>query len=202
MNLKPVPNGHYSLYYLRIGQPVKRTSRIKALGVTRGIFINFDRAQLNSSSRPQFEIVMSPDTSQNGPFSLKFGNHNPYKKLKDKQNQERDHKYIPLATESGDYGLVEEQTETKIEPLLSPLDTSAITVDSKEYYEITIPPENKTPAMMVHPEISMYPIDEVDDSQRMSYDVEGVTPTPAAPVTTRSQATKFKLQNNRRPRSR
>jgi len=32
INLKNVPNGHYTIYYLRIGQPICINSRLKVLG--------------------------------------------------------------------------------------------------------------------------------------------------------------------------
>ena len=43
INLQSIPNGHYTVLYMRIGQPLSLKSRFKVLGRAKNIFINFNR---------------------------------------------------------------------------------------------------------------------------------------------------------------
>ena len=43
INLNKIPNGHYSLYYLRIGLPLELKSRIKVLGKAFNLYVNINR---------------------------------------------------------------------------------------------------------------------------------------------------------------
>lgn len=47
INLKHIPNGHYTIYYLRIGQPISINSRIKVLGKSPNVFVNINRAKMS-----------------------------------------------------------------------------------------------------------------------------------------------------------
>jgi hypothetical protein len=53
INLKNIPNGHYTIFYLRFGQPLGINSRLKVMAKIQNIFINFDRGQLNETIKPQ-----------------------------------------------------------------------------------------------------------------------------------------------------
>ena len=53
INLKNIPNGHYTIFYLRLGQPLGINSRLKVMAKVQNIFINFDRGQLNEAVKPQ-----------------------------------------------------------------------------------------------------------------------------------------------------
>jgi hypothetical protein len=57
VNIKHVPNGHYSLYYLRIGQPLSIDSKLKILGKNEEVYINLDRSILNESAKPQLDVL-------------------------------------------------------------------------------------------------------------------------------------------------
>jgi len=56
INLKNVPNGHYTIYYLRIGQPISINSRLKVLGKATNIFINLNRDKISADKRPQLDL--------------------------------------------------------------------------------------------------------------------------------------------------
>ena len=43
INLSNIPNGHYTILYIRVGQPLSVDSRLKVLGKAKGILINIDR---------------------------------------------------------------------------------------------------------------------------------------------------------------
>jgi len=49
INLKNIPNGHYTLYYIRIGQPVGINSQLAILGKAKNLFVNIDRSLLNQT---------------------------------------------------------------------------------------------------------------------------------------------------------
>jgi adenosine/AMP kinase len=46
INLKNVPNGHYTIFYLRIGQPISINSRLKVLGKAKHIYVNINREKI------------------------------------------------------------------------------------------------------------------------------------------------------------
>ena len=52
INLKNIPNGHYSIYYLRIGQPISINSRLKVLGKAKNIYININREKISHDKKP------------------------------------------------------------------------------------------------------------------------------------------------------
>ena len=56
INLKHVPNGHYTAYYLRIGQPIGINSRLKVLGRAKGIFVNLNRDKISTCKKPQLDF--------------------------------------------------------------------------------------------------------------------------------------------------
>lgn len=47
INLKEIPNGHFSIYFIRISSKITSHSRLKALGRAKNIFININRKKLN-----------------------------------------------------------------------------------------------------------------------------------------------------------
>ena len=53
INLKNIPNGHYTIFYLRLGQPLGINSRLKVMAKVQNIFINFDRGQLSEAVKLQ-----------------------------------------------------------------------------------------------------------------------------------------------------
>jgi hypothetical protein len=57
INLKNIPNGNYSVFYLRIGQPVGVNSRLKILGRATKIFVNINRTKINDDKKPQLDLV-------------------------------------------------------------------------------------------------------------------------------------------------
>ena len=52
INLKNVPNGHYTIYYLRIGQPISINSRLKMMGKAVNVFININREKISDCKKP------------------------------------------------------------------------------------------------------------------------------------------------------
>ena len=47
INLKNVPNGYYTIFYIRIGQPISINSRLKVLGRSKGIYVNINREKIS-----------------------------------------------------------------------------------------------------------------------------------------------------------
>jgi hypothetical protein len=47
INLKNLPNGHYTIFYLRIGQPVSINSRLKVLGKAKNVYLNINREKIS-----------------------------------------------------------------------------------------------------------------------------------------------------------
>ena len=47
INLKNLPNGHYTAFYLRIGQPISINSRLKVLGKAKNVFVNINRDKIS-----------------------------------------------------------------------------------------------------------------------------------------------------------
>lgn len=56
INLKNLPNGHYTVYYLRIGQPISINSKLKVLGQVNGVFVNIDRDKISDCKKPQLDF--------------------------------------------------------------------------------------------------------------------------------------------------
>lgn len=48
INLKNIPNGHYTVLYLRIGQPISINSRLKILGKSKHLYVNINRDKISS----------------------------------------------------------------------------------------------------------------------------------------------------------
>lgn len=63
VNLRHIPNGHYTVFYLRIGQPMADTSRLKVLGKSPNIFVNIDRSLIVQPGA----AVLAEERSDNGP---------------------------------------------------------------------------------------------------------------------------------------
>jgi hypothetical protein len=47
INLKNIPNGYYTIFYIRIGQPISINSRLKVLGRSKGIYVNINREKIS-----------------------------------------------------------------------------------------------------------------------------------------------------------
>ena len=56
INLKNIPNGHYTVYYLRIGQPISINSRLKMMGKATNIFVNINREKISDCKKPQLDL--------------------------------------------------------------------------------------------------------------------------------------------------
>lgn len=52
INLKNIPNGHYTIFYLRIGQPISINSRLKVLGMSKNIYVNINRDKISHNKKP------------------------------------------------------------------------------------------------------------------------------------------------------
>ena len=52
INLKHTPNGHYTIFYLRIGQPISINSRLKVLGKSKNIYVNINRDKISQCKKP------------------------------------------------------------------------------------------------------------------------------------------------------
>lgn len=52
INLKHIPNGHYTIFYLRIGQPISINSRLKVLGKAKNIYVNLNREKICHDRKP------------------------------------------------------------------------------------------------------------------------------------------------------
>ena len=52
INLKNIPNGHYTIFYLRIGQPISINSRLKVLGMSKNIYVNINRDKISRNKKP------------------------------------------------------------------------------------------------------------------------------------------------------
>lgn len=47
INLKNIPNGFYTIFYLRIGLPLGINSRLRVMGKAENVHVNLDRSLLN-----------------------------------------------------------------------------------------------------------------------------------------------------------
>jgi adenosine/AMP kinase len=52
INLKNIPNGHYTIFYIRIGQPISINSRLKVLGRAKGVYVNINREKISLCKKP------------------------------------------------------------------------------------------------------------------------------------------------------
>lgn len=80
INLKHVPNGYYTVYYLRIGQPIKVYSRLKVLGKVSNVFININRTNICRDKKPQLDFNHSSS-------KISKRETNKFKVIKAKQTQ-------------------------------------------------------------------------------------------------------------------
>ena len=46
INLKNIPNGMYTIFYLRLGMPISINSRLKVLGKSRNVYVNINRDKI------------------------------------------------------------------------------------------------------------------------------------------------------------
>ena len=56
INLKNIPNGHYTIFYLRIGQPISINSRLKVLGKAKNLYVNLNREKIVECKKPQLDL--------------------------------------------------------------------------------------------------------------------------------------------------
>lgn len=89
INLKHVPNGHYSIFHLRIGQPISISSRLKVLGRARGNFVNINREKISLCKKPQLDLNHSSSRISRRETSK-------FKIMKAKNNKRRDNKVMCL----------------------------------------------------------------------------------------------------------
>jgi hypothetical protein len=92
VNLKHVPNGHYTVYYLRIGQPISINSRLKVLGKACHVFANLAREKLSHDKKPQLNFNHSSSRISKRETSK-------FKIIKAKQSRQRDNKILHLNSE-------------------------------------------------------------------------------------------------------
>ena len=163
INLKNVPNGHYTIYYLRIGFPINITSRLKVLGKASGIFINIKRETISECKKPQLDIGSSSSRISKKETSK-------FKILKAKASRERDNKIINLNAddeseeEPNDLVLAldklnkKEHSEGQTRSGSTPEDSLA------QEMEFDYPNETQTPQPQQRPDSKQY----YENSQRMS----------------------------------
>jgi hypothetical protein len=89
LNLKHVPNGHYTIFYLRIGQPISINSRLKVLGRAKNIFVNINRDKISHCKKPQLDLNHSSSRLSKKETSK-------FKIIKAKQSKKRDSKVMAL----------------------------------------------------------------------------------------------------------
>ena len=111
INLKNFPNGHYTVYCVRIGQPISIKSRLKILGKAKGIYINFNREKISLNRKPQLDLGHSSSR-------IRKGETNKFKIIKAKQSKQRDNKVVNLNSEQDD------ESEDEVEPILKELEDS------------------------------------------------------------------------------
>lgn len=96
INLKSLPNGHYTIYYLRIGQPISIKSRLKVLGKASQVFVNINRDKISECKKPQLDLAHSSSRISKTETSK-------FKILKAAQSKERDNKVLALNSEDEMY---------------------------------------------------------------------------------------------------
>jgi len=107
INLKHIPNGQYTIYYLRIGQPISINSRIKVLGQSNNLFVNIKREAISDDKRPQLDLG-------NGSGRIGKQETSMFKILKAKNSRDRDNKILNLNLEEE-----REQKENELDKALS-----------------------------------------------------------------------------------
>jgi len=112
INLKNVPNGHYTIFYLRIGQPISINSRLKVLGKTKNIYVNLNREKIVECNKPQLDLNHSSSRISKRETSK-------FKIMKAQQTKKRDNKILSLNSDG------EEDNDEKEEPLQQQLDKKA-----------------------------------------------------------------------------
>ena len=100
INLKNVPNGYYSIFHLRIGQPISISSRLKVLGRTKGIFVNINREKISDCKKPQLDLNHSSSRISKRETSK-------FKIMKAKNNKKRDNKVMCLNSDDEDEAVEE-----------------------------------------------------------------------------------------------
>mmetsp|Transcript_29441 Transcript_29441/g.44586 ORF Transcript_29441/g.44586 Transcript_29441/m.44586 type:complete len:264 (-) Transcript_29441:1796-2587(-) len=93
LNLKNLPNGHYSIFYLRIGQPISINSRLKVLGRAKNLFININREKISHDKKPQLDLSRSSSRISKRETSR-------FKIMKAKQSKIRDNKVLSLNSDN------------------------------------------------------------------------------------------------------
>ena len=101
INLKHVPNGHFTIFHLRIGQPISSNSRLKVLGRAKGIFVNINREKISLCKKPQLDLNHSSSRISRRETSK-------FKIMKAKNNKKRDNKVMLL--NSDDEEAVDEES--------------------------------------------------------------------------------------------
>jgi hypothetical protein len=109
INLKHIPNGHYSILYLRIGQPISLHSQFKILGRASSVYVNFDRESISRCQKPQFDICSSP-------VAVHEDERSRFKILRAQQSLKRDNRLVYLNSDRNDQeetpkALTEDQIE-------------------------------------------------------------------------------------------
>ena len=95
INLKNIPNGHYTIFYLRIGQPISINSRLKVLGKAKGIYANINREKISKDKKPQLDLNHSSSRISKRETSK-------FKILKAKATKRRDNKILNLNSDEED----------------------------------------------------------------------------------------------------
>lgn len=102
INLKHVPNGHYTIFHLRIGQPISINSRLKVLGRAKGIFVNINREKISLCKKPQLDLNHSSSRISKRETSK-------FKIMKAKNNKKRDNKVMLLNSDDEEEADAEEE---------------------------------------------------------------------------------------------
>ncbi len=92
INIKNVPNGYYTVFYIRIGQPISINSRLKVLGRAKTIYVNINRDKISQCKKPQLDLNHSSSRISKQETSK-------FKIIKAKQNKKRDNKVMSLNSE-------------------------------------------------------------------------------------------------------
>lgn len=170
INLKHIPNGHYTVYFLRIGQPIRVSSRLKVLGKLTNVFININRGKLSRDKKPTMELFGSGRLAR-------YDAPTKFQAIKQQQYKVRDNMILNLNSDDD-----EEEEE-----LISPLDFNKQKnkkedelemefeeskqmeppklMNSREYYNNT---QTMTQAMIKNPQYQIFSIDEESESIRTS----------------------------------
>lgn len=108
INLKHIPNGHYTIFHIRIGQPISINSRLKVLGRAKGIFVNINREKISMCKKPQLDLNHSSSRISRRETSK-------FKIMKAKNNKKRDNKVMSLNSDDEDEDEEEDNNIMRIE---------------------------------------------------------------------------------------